>query len=198
MGDAAMERAATEDEILRMSDELRLSLRAGAAGLSTSKSLTHTGGRGRPVPSRLAEWSEFIALATVAAEEGRGYLEAAIGPGLSVKELGMLSELTGIAATFSGIITDMGGPGGHERFLSMVEEARAAGQRVVPQVSALPVTMEFGLRDPFVLQASAKVVRAAPLDDVFRDLANAVRYAAAGSYLPVARVPRGVPQHHIG
>ena len=52
MGDAAVERAATPDELARMEDVVREAMRAGAVGFSTSESPTHFFGSGVPVPSR--------------------------------------------------------------------------------------------------------------------------------------------------
>ena len=54
MGDAAVERAATDDEMARMQAVVREALRAGAVGFSTSESPTHFFGSGVPVPSRVA------------------------------------------------------------------------------------------------------------------------------------------------
>ncbi len=52
MGDDGYERAATEDEIQRMSEVVRESMRAGAVGFSTSRGPAHIGYLGPPVPSR--------------------------------------------------------------------------------------------------------------------------------------------------
>ena len=55
MGEEATEREATEAEIAaRCGRIVREALRAGALGFATSKSPTHVGDAGRPVPSRAA------------------------------------------------------------------------------------------------------------------------------------------------
>ncbi len=68
MNEAANEREATEDEIEAMCAVLRLSLEAGAIGLSTSLARSHSDHEGRPVPSRLADRAELLRLAAVCGE----------------------------------------------------------------------------------------------------------------------------------
>ncbi len=70
MGEEATERAATADEIARMRAIVREAIDAGAVGFATSKSPTHVGYAGRPVPSRLAELAEIRALAGALGEAG--------------------------------------------------------------------------------------------------------------------------------
>ena len=77
MGDAAVERAATDDELARMQDVVREAMRAGAVGFSTSESPTHFFGNGTPVPSRVAPRDEIVALAACCGEFGRGIIEVA-------------------------------------------------------------------------------------------------------------------------
>lgn len=75
MGQAAWDRAATEEETRTMQDLLRASLRAGAWGWSTTNSPTHAGTRGEPVPSRLAADAERVALGRAMGEFNRGISE---------------------------------------------------------------------------------------------------------------------------
>ena len=49
MGERAFEQAATDDDLCQMSHELEAGLRAGAFGLSTSRSASHSTADGRPV-----------------------------------------------------------------------------------------------------------------------------------------------------
>src|SRR3546814_7196754 len=58
MGERAMEEKSGPDDIARMKTELEASLRAGAMGMSTTCASTHRTPDGRPVASRLADWSE--------------------------------------------------------------------------------------------------------------------------------------------
>jgi N-acyl-D-aspartate/D-glutamate deacylase len=77
MGEAANERAATEDEVRRMKDLLREALAAGAAGFTTSLTPAHVDGDSRPVPSRAATREETLTLASALAETNTGAIELA-------------------------------------------------------------------------------------------------------------------------
>lgn len=75
MDKAAWERAATADEIATMQRLLGAALEAGAWGWSTTASPTHAGPSGEPVPTRLAESEERLALARTLGEFNRGVIE---------------------------------------------------------------------------------------------------------------------------
>jgi N-acyl-D-amino-acid deacylase len=75
MGSAAWDRAATADEIAHMQRALREALDAGAWGWSTTASPTHAGPQGQPVPTRLAENEERVALGRTLGELNRGVIE---------------------------------------------------------------------------------------------------------------------------
>src|SRR5580698_3251084 len=62
MGERAFEEAASEEDVATMCRHLEEALRAGALGLSTSRSANHCTSDDRPVPSRLASWDEVRAL----------------------------------------------------------------------------------------------------------------------------------------
>jgi N-acyl-D-aspartate/D-glutamate deacylase len=74
LGDDATERAATPDEIAAMAALLHEALDAGAAGFSSSASPTHLDTSSKPVPSRLAEEAELMALADELGRHGAGSL----------------------------------------------------------------------------------------------------------------------------
>src|ERR1700758_1881681 len=86
MGEESVERPAGEAEIGRMREIVRRGIRAGAVGFATSKSPTHVGYSGKPVPSRKAEMGEITALAGVLAEEKSGVIQATVGRELFLKE----------------------------------------------------------------------------------------------------------------
>ena len=72
MGADASIRAATDDEIAAMRVLVRDAMAAGAAGLSSSAAPTHLDLDGAPVPSRLAEHRELLALAEEVGQAGCG------------------------------------------------------------------------------------------------------------------------------
>jgi len=75
MDKAAWDRPATPDEIAVMQRLLRESIEAGAWGWSTTDSPTHAGPHGEPVPTRLADDEERIALGRTLGELNRGVIE---------------------------------------------------------------------------------------------------------------------------
>jgi N-acyl-D-aspartate/D-glutamate deacylase len=77
MGEAANERACTPEELDSMRGLVRAGLEAGAVGFSSSWAVVHNDGDGRPVPSRLADEAELLALAAVCGEFNGTSLEFA-------------------------------------------------------------------------------------------------------------------------
>jgi N-acyl-D-aspartate/D-glutamate deacylase len=77
MGERAFETDATEADVAAMCRELERSLRAGAVGFSTSRSVGHLTVDGRPVASRLASWTELEALVGVLGNLGTGVFQIA-------------------------------------------------------------------------------------------------------------------------
>ncbi len=75
MGEAAVERAATPEEVAAMQEVMRASLAAGALGFSTNQNPRHIRTDGAPVPSRLATEEEIRALAGVVGEFPGGVVQ---------------------------------------------------------------------------------------------------------------------------
>jgi N-acyl-D-aspartate/D-glutamate deacylase len=75
MGEAAVERAATPEEVAAMQDVMRAGLAAGALGFSTNQNPRHIRTDGAPVPSRLATEEEIFALAGVVGDYPGGVVQ---------------------------------------------------------------------------------------------------------------------------
>jgi N-acyl-D-amino-acid deacylase len=111
MGDAAIERAATQDEIGAMRAMVAEAMAAGAAGISSSLAPTHNDIKGRPVPSRLATKEEVLALAQEAGVYGLGsicFLPASAVSGMTKADLAFLLEI-GKASGLPVVVQGLGG-----------------------------------------------------------------------------------------
>jgi N-acyl-D-amino-acid deacylase len=153
MGEESTERAATTEEIARMRAIVAEGLRAGALGFATSKSPTHVGYAGRPVPSRAAELEEIEALASALAEVPHGVMQATIGSGLFLDEFAAISRRTGKPVSWTALLGGMLGPDGHRYVLERSAALQADGVRVIPQVSCRPLLFEFQFEAPFPLES---------------------------------------------
>ena len=109
MGADASDRAATTDEIDAMRVLVAEAMAAGAAGVSSSAAPTHLDGDDRPVPSRVGERDELVALVAEAGRAGAGSIaflpESAIG-GLDHDDeeyLIRLSSVSGLPVVIQGL-----------------------------------------------------------------------------------------------
>lgn len=96
MGEAASEREATEDEIAEMAGIVTAAMDAGAAGLSSTHGPTHLDSDDRPVPSRLADSKELLALSVAAGEHNSGsisYLPRSAIGGLNAEDGDFLIDM---------------------------------------------------------------------------------------------------------
>jgi N-acyl-D-amino-acid deacylase len=179
MGERAFEAEADADDLARMKAELAAALRAGAIGLTTSRSEHHETSDGRPVASRLAAWEEVCELVGVMSELGTGILEGGSEHVLSAdpdeRELARtrmraLAAETGVTMTMGIIATN---PGGYE-MLDLIDGVAAAGGRMIGQshCRGINVLLSFATRLPFDLLPEWHDVRALPDDEQLRALRN--------------------------
>ena len=148
MGEEGYERAATDDEIRQMQQVIADAMAAGAAGFATSSSPTHSGDRGRPVPSRVADLAELYSLLEPLRDSKKGV--AALLPGEKVTHADVyeLQRATGRPLTWTALLTVKGYPW-HEKIMAANTKARAEGIEVWPQVSCRPLTFQMNMREPF-------------------------------------------------
>jgi N-acyl-D-aspartate/D-glutamate deacylase len=95
MGSDATNRSATPAEIDTMTQVLHDSLSAGALGFSSSLGDAHTDGDGAPVPSRMADRDEFVALAGALREHAGTMLEfiPAVGE-ISAERMDLMADMS--------------------------------------------------------------------------------------------------------
>jgi N-acyl-D-aspartate/D-glutamate deacylase len=151
MGAAASQRAANPDEIKEMQDVLRECLKAGAIGMSTS--YIDGDAKGRPVPSRFAQFEELDALSAVLGEFGRmlQVVPEFYDADLTVARIDQLAELSlkhNIPTTFSPVFDNPLTPQSVGKQMARVEEQTARGARVHPQMQTRPVDISFSLLRP--------------------------------------------------
>jgi N-acyl-D-amino-acid deacylase len=200
MGAAAVERAASADELESMRQVVREAMHAGACGFSTSESTTHFFGDGTPVPSRAAPREELRALAGVLREFGRGVIEVAplhvIGSADSKAEdqrfYAEVAQASGRPVTWAPLLQSPFDPDGCLRLIEEAHAAQARGTPVVPQVGCRPLEfrINFGAssiateNNPFwkpILQKPAAERRALFASAAFRDELRAM--SPAGSWV---------------
>ncbi len=153
MGEESTEREATEGEIAQMQAILREGLEAGAVGFATSKSPTHVGWAGRPVPSREASYEEIRALAEVLGDFDHGMMQATVGPGFFFEQFGEIAGATDSHVSWTALLGGMAGPGSHRGFLEASEKLLDQGLPVFPQVTCRPLNFEFQWSAPFPFES---------------------------------------------
>jgi N-acyl-D-amino-acid deacylase len=77
MGERAFDEPGSAEDVEAMCRHLEDAVRAGALGLSTSRTPNHQTSDDRPVPSRQADWSEVVALVNAMGDLGAGMFEIA-------------------------------------------------------------------------------------------------------------------------
>jgi len=180
MGEESTEREATAEEIAAMQRIVLEALRAGAIGFATSKSPTHVGWAGRPVPSRVATLAEIETLAGCLGEVGHGTMQATLGRGLFLEEFAAIQRRTGRPVSWTALLGGMLGPEGHRPILAESERLQRQGIQVVPQVACRPLMFEFQWKAPFPFESLPlfKPVSAADLEGKKRIYADPAFRAA--------------------
>src|SRR4051795_5698497 len=171
LGDEATERPAKDEEVDRMRALVAEALAAGALGFATSKSPTHAGAEGKPVPSRLAETDELFRIADALKDHSRGVMQITPGAGLFVDEFAELTKRTGVPVSWTALLTGIGPPG---TALDLLDATAKAGDNVWPQIACRPLVMQITFEDPFAFASAGafKEVLAVPRErraDIYAD-----------------------------
>jgi N-acyl-D-aspartate/D-glutamate deacylase len=153
----SMNQPATEDDIAGMKRLAAEALKAGAFGVSTSRTLAHRAIDGEPVPGTFAAEAELRALAQAVAENGRGVLEISpagvigedlLAPAKEIDWMDRLSRETGCPMTYV-VVQVSPKPDLWREQLALTSEARRRGARITPQVGIRGVGILLGLRSRF-------------------------------------------------
>jgi N-acyl-D-amino-acid deacylase len=161
MGEAATERAATEPEIRAMKHLVVEGLRAGAVGFATSTSPAHNGEGGKPMPSRLADEREMREL--VGCLKGGGVFMLTKGGHTPIAFLEQLAGETGRPVVIAALLHNSTNPAAVFEDLARIEEANRRGRELHGAVSCCPLSMDFTLHSPYVIEGLESWQPALPL-----------------------------------
>jgi len=153
LGEEANRRAATEAEVAQMRAIVVEALRAGAVGFATSTLEQHNGENGVPMPSRLADEREMLALTGALGEVGRGVFMLTKGMTSTIPWLEKIAAANRRPVMIAAMFVDPGDPERVFRELAEIGQARARGRELWAQVGCFPLGMEFTLRHPYPLEA---------------------------------------------
>ncbi len=152
MGDAAIERAATEAEIAEMRRLLLEGLRAGAVGFATSTSPAHNGEGGKPMPSRLADEAELRALVGSLKEADHGLFMLTKGGQTRIDFLESLAALSTRPVIVAALLHNSTNPEAVFADLDAIAAANARGHRMLGAVSCCPLSFDFTLQAPYPIE----------------------------------------------
>ena len=153
LGADATRRAARATEIAEMRRIVIEAVRAGAIGFATSTLEQHNGENGIPMPSRLADEQELLALTGGLGEAGRGVFMLTKGMTSTVPWLEEVAAKSGRPVMIAAMFVDPGDPTRVFKELAEIEGARSRGRELWAQVGCFPLGMEFTLRHPYPLEA---------------------------------------------
>jgi N-acyl-D-amino-acid deacylase len=153
LGADATKRAATAGEVAEMRRLVLEAVRAGAIGFATSTLEQHNGEAGIPMPSRLADEAEMLALTGALGEAGRGVFMLTKGMTSTIPWLETIAARSGRPVMVAAMFVDPGDPARVFREVAEIEAARGRGRELWAQVGCFPLGMEFTLRHPYPLEA---------------------------------------------
>jgi N-acyl-D-amino-acid deacylase len=149
MREDAPRRAARPAEVDAMRAIVLEGMRAGATGFATSTSPAHNGYGGIPMPSRLADDAELVALAGALGDAGRGVFMLTKGGHTKVSFLEEIAARNGRPIIVAALLHSNLTPNAVFDDLDAIGAANARGRRLFGAVSCCPLTMDFTLETPY-------------------------------------------------
>src|SRR5688572_8983325 len=200
MGERAHERDADADEVVEMSRLAEEALRAGACGVSTSRTILHSSKHGL-VPGTDAPPDELLALGDAIGRAGHGVFQLVSDQQGGAGDRAWLVDLverTGATATYALAQAGHAPDAWREALASAVED-QAAGRRIIPQVASRPTGMLFGLQSslhPFFTHPTYRTIADLPLAERVARLRQPEVRAALLAEEPATKNPiaRGLMQ----
>jgi len=191
MGRRALTDEATDDDIRAITRLIQEALRAGAVGVSTSRTHTHMTPEGLPVASRQAAWKEVEAIFAAMAELGTGIFQ--IGQELLSRtaNVAFLERMKQLALAYKqtvmfGIVGTRQGddPVSWQAQAKIIKDVNDAGGRMFGQGTTRSINAIFSLKSylPFDVLPEWQAVRRLPLEEqktLLRDPARRRQLVAA-------------------
>jgi N-acyl-D-aspartate/D-glutamate deacylase len=158
MGDQAVGRPATDDELDRMRRLLRDSLDAGAIGFSSSWARTHNDADGRMVPSRYATHEEIVELCRVTGEFPGTSLEfiPMVGGAFEPWATDLMADMSATAArplNWNVLTANVANRDASAVRLEAGDIARARGGKVIALLVPMAIGIRLSFASGFVLDA---------------------------------------------
>ncbi len=153
MKEAAVERAATPDELSAMRDIVSDAMAAGAIGFATSTAPQHNGAGGIPMPSRLADDTELEEMVRAMGAGGQGVFMLTKGDRTDVPYLEALAAKSGRPFVIAALLHNPTNPDGTFADLRAIDSARRRGRELWGQVSCCPLTMDFTMQSAYPLES---------------------------------------------
>ncbi len=161
---------ATPDDIAKMAAIVRDSLRAGALGFTTSRTMLHRAKNKELVPGTFASEAELLGIGRAMGEAGHGVFEMAsdmVGPDATMEWMVKFSTETGLPITFAMAQVDQN-PQGYRNVLDRVRKFNAGGAYLVPQIPGRPTGILMGWQSslhPFITHPTYKELSHLPIDE---------------------------------
>src|SRR5258705_6822507 len=134
LGDEASTRAASAAEVAEMRRLVLEAVRAGAIGFATSTLEQHNGENGIPMPSRLADEREMLALTGALGEAGRGVFMLTKGMTSTIPWLEKIAATNGRPVMIAAMFVDPVDPARVFKELGEIMAARPRGRELWAQV----------------------------------------------------------------
>jgi len=174
MGERALSKKATEDDMARMAAAVQEALKAGAMGFSSSRASTHVTPDDTPVASRIAEWEEIDRILAAMAELDAGIFQ--IGPDIASgpRHRLFLDRLRKVALDYRrpimfGVLATKQGddPTSWSYQTRYIDDTVAAGGRMYGQGTTRSINAIFSLKSylPFDVLPAWRPIRALPIDE---------------------------------
>ena len=161
--------AANAQDIAAMAAIVEDSIRAGALGFSTSRTMLHLSKDGIPVPGTFANKDELLGIAAAMQRGGHGVFEMASDLSPAEEEFGWMAEVskqTGLPVTYALLQNPVDKESWRD-LLAMTYAAVADGAQIKAQIAIRPTGLILGWEStvhPFSMHPEYQALEGLPLD----------------------------------